>query len=242
MSHSVDHAGASIIWSMDPMLDLRHGWTAVALAVAGLVLAGCGDDLCTSESACPAGPSETPSQEQWRLTGNVSLKLLNPKLNNLTDMQLEVGDLDFFAGGSAETCDTATAEACSQINVVLSMRLPILEHEDPETGELSFVTKDPDITVFGTMSLDPAYPNESVYRAETLDVRTCSRLQSSPPEGPFRGQGHQVQWASQIEFQASREGQGATLSFTGMPLTLTSNAESCEPFELSLSGDFELER
>ena len=240
MLHLVHGACDPTTSSMHPIGDLRGAWTAATLAVAGLLLAGCGDDRCTDESACPAGPSETPSQELWRINGNFSLTLVTPKQR--IDVPIRPRDLHFFVAGSAETCDTATSEACSEIDVELLMLLPTIDHDHPETGELVFVTKDPEITVFGTMSLDPAYTDESVYRAATLEARTCSELQSSPPDGPFRGQGHQVHWTSEIEFRVSREGEGATLSFTGMPLTLTDVVESCEPFEFSLTGNLALGR
>jgi hypothetical protein len=213
-----------------------------AVAVAGLVLAGCGEDVCTGASACPVGPSETPSQEHWRLTSSATLTLFNDTLDDRDDVPLRTSDVDLSLGGPEETCDTTTDAACEEIAVVLAMRLPTVEHKEPETGELRFVTKNPVITVFGTMSLDEGSSSENVYRAATLDVRTCSSLQSSPPDGPFRGQGHQVRWTSQFEFRAFREGAGGTLSFSGMPLTFTSNAESCEPFSLDLSGNLELER
>jgi hypothetical protein len=170
------------------------------------------------------------------------LTVLNHELDQRLDVPLGIGAFDFFVGGPAETCDTMTGTACSEVDVVFSMRLPTIDHDDPATGELTFVTKKPEITVFGTMSLDAVQPDENVYRAATLDTRTCSSLQSSPPDGPFRGQGHQVRWASTIEFLASRVGEGATLSFTGLPLTLTSNEASCEPFTFDLSGALALER
>ncbi|HEY3253079.1 MAG TPA: hypothetical protein VGJ91_03990, partial [Polyangiaceae bacterium] len=164
------------------------------------------------------------------------------ELNDGVEAPLGPGTLDFLVEGPAETCDTTTSAACSQIDALLSMRLPSIDHDDPKTGKLTFVTKDPEVTAFGTMALDAMSPDESVYRAATLDVRACSSLQSSPPDGPFRGQGHQVSWKSQIEFHAARGSESAILSFTDMPLTLTSNAPSCEAFGFLLSGDLELQR
>lgn len=225
---------------LDLATSLRLGFAIVA--VAGVLLTGCGDDLCTSASACPVGPSETPSQEDWRLAGDATLTLLNRKLGTHLEVPLDTRSFDFRAGGPDETCDTTTAAACSQVPVVLSMRLPTIEHDDPETGKLTFVTKDPEITVFGTMSLDLVDTDVNVYRAATLEARTCSSLQSSPPDGAFRDQGHQVHWTSQIELRVSRDGQSGTLSFMDMPLTLTSNEASCEPFEFYLSAELSLER
>jgi len=220
--------------------NVRLGWAA--LEIAALVLTGCGEDVCTSGQACPVGPSVVPSQERWRVTSDATLTLLNTELNQELDVSLGAGALDFWVDGPADTCDTTTDAACSQIEVMLSMGLPSIDHDDPKTGKLTFATKDVEVTAFGTMALESMYPDENLYRAATLDVRTCSSLQSSPPDGPFRGQGHQVTWKSQIEFHASRGHESTILRFTHMPLTLTSNAASCEPFEFLLSGDFELER
>ncbi len=213
-----------------------------ALASAGLLLTGCGEDLCTREQACPVGPSAIPSQEHWQLAIAGNLTLLDVQLSEEIKVPLGVGALDFSIGGPAETCDTTTSAPCSLIDVVLSMRLPSVEHNAPKTGKLTFATRDPEVTAFGTMALEDKYLDENVYRAATLDVRTCSSLQSSPPDGPFRGQGHQVPWESQLEFHAPRAPQSAILSFSHMPLTLTSPGASCEPFELLLSGSFQLER
>jgi hypothetical protein len=209
---------------------------------AGFLLTGCGNDVCTDARGCPMGPSVTPTQEHWRLAGDVTLTLLNHVLDERSDVPLGVGAFDLFVGGPAETCDTTTAMACAEIDVVLSMRLPTINHRDPETGELSFVTLEPRVTVFGSMSLNAVLSEENVYGAETLEARTCSMQQSSPTDGPFRDQGDLVSWASAIEFLVSREGAGATLNFTGLPLTLTSNVASCEPFTLDLSGAVALER
>ena len=61
---------------------------------------------------------------------------------------------------------------------------------EPETGELRFVTKEPGITVFGTMSLDAMQPGENVYRAgDARRAQLAAAYRLSPPDRPFRGPG-----------------------------------------------------
>jgi hypothetical protein len=221
-------------------VDLRH--SSVAVALAGLVLTGCGEDRCTSSSACPSKPTEIPSQEHWRLAYDNAVTIFNKTLDDRDDAVLVTDAFDLFASGPEDTCDTTTSAACSQIDVVFSMRLPTIVHKEPETGEPVFVTKDAELTVFGTLSLDSGSEDENVYGAAALDTRTCSRSQTLPPDGPFRAQGHEARWTPELEFRVSRTNGAAALTFAGMPLTLTGNDASCETFSFDVSGNLALER